>query len=104
MEREEALEYLKSVKKSLNNDLHILPFSYRLFTAIHWAIDAMEDDNDKDETHIQKVKLERALECAGRDWAEAINRLAALQGDHNRNATAEEAINRWKSEAGLNKE
>ncbi len=101
MEREEALEYLKSVKKSLNNDLHILPFSYRLFTAIHWAIDSMEEDKGKDETHIQKVKLEHALECAGRDWAEAINKLAEAHGDPKRNATPEEAINRWKSEAGL---
>lgn len=101
MEREEALEYLKSVKKSLNNDLHILPFSYRLFTAIHWAIDAMEEDNGKDEIHIQKVKLEHALECAGRDWAETVNHLAALEGDPNRKATAEEAISRWKTEAGL---
>ena len=101
MEREEALDYLKSVKKSLNNDLHILPFSYRLFTAIHWAIDAMEEDAGKDETHIAKVKLEHALECAGRDWAEAVNRLAELEGDANRNATAEEAIQRWKTEAGL---
>ena len=101
MERDEALEYLKSVKKSLNNDLHILPFSYRLFTAIHWAIDAMEEDPGKDATHIAKVKLEHALECAGRDWADLINRLAELEGDANRNATAEEAIKRWRAEAVL---
>ncbi len=102
MERDEALEYLKSVKKSLNNDLHILPFSYRLFTAIHWAIDAMEEDTGKGDTaHIRNVKLEQALECAGRDWADAVNRLAELEGVSNRKATPEEAIRRWRAEAGL---
>ncbi len=101
MERDEALEYLKSVKKSMNNDLHILPFSYRLFTAIHWAIDAMEDEPDKGDIHAAKVKLEQALEYAGKDWADAVNRLAELEGASKRKATPEEAIKRWRMQAGL---